>query len=44
MDILKYENIIKDVLSVARGELVLEEMLRTVKEFWSLFELELVRY
>ena len=43
-DIIKYEKIIEDVLTVARGELVVEEMLRIIKEFWTSFELELVRY
>ncbi len=43
-DLLRYENHIKDVMTVARGELVLEEMLRNIKEFWNKFELDLVRY
>lgn len=43
-DLLRYENTIKDVMTVARGELVLEEMLRGIKEYWGAFELDLVRY
>lgn len=43
-DLLKYENHIRDVMTVARGELVLEEMLRNIKEYWNKFELDLVRY
>lgn len=31
-------------MTVARGELVLEEMIRTVREYWNSFELELVKY
>ena len=29
---------------MARGELILENMLKTIKEFWNSYELELVRY
>jgi dynein heavy chain 1, cytosolic len=43
-DLLKYENPIKEILTVARGELVLEEMLRNIKEYWGAFEIELVSY
>lgn len=44
IDLLRNEKIIEDVLNVARGELVLEEMLRTIKERWAKHELELVKY
>ena len=44
VDLLRYENPIKDILTVARGEMVLEEMLRGIKEYWNTFELELARY
>ena len=33
-DVIKHEKVIEDVLTIARGELVLEEMLRIIKEFW----------
>jgi dynein heavy chain 1 len=36
--------VVRDIMTVARGELVLEEMIRTVKEYWDAFELELVKY
>jgi dynein heavy chain 1 len=29
---------------VARGEMVLENMLRNIREYWNNFEIELVRY
>lgn len=41
---MRYENLIKDILTVARGEMVLEEMIRQVKEYWNSFELELAKY
>jgi dynein heavy chain 1 len=44
IDIVRQEKIVEEVLAVARGELVLEEMLRTIKECWAAFELELVPY
>ncbi|XP_065684969.1 cytoplasmic dynein 1 heavy chain 1 isoform X1 [Hydra vulgaris] len=40
----KNELIVKDVISVAQGELALEEFLKQVKEAWQSFELELVSY
>lgn len=43
-DLLRQERLIEDVLNVARGELVLEEMLRTIKERWAKFEFDLVKY
>lgn len=44
MNLLKFDTQIKEVLNVARGELILENMLKTIKEFWNSYELELVRY
>ena len=38
------EDTINEILTVARGELVLEGMIKTIKEFWSSFEFELARY
>lgn len=31
-------------MAIARGELVLEEMIRVVKDYWGAFELEMVKY
>lgn len=41
---MRYETLVRDIMVVARGEMVLEEMLRSVKEYWNAFELELVKY
>lgn len=41
---MKYDKIIKDLLTVARGEMILENMIKTIKDFWNKYELELVRY
>lgn len=38
------ESKIKDIVTVAEGELTLENFLRQMKEFWSSFSLELVNY
>lgn len=35
---------IEEILNVARGEMVLEDMIRKVKDNWNTFDLELVRY
>jgi len=43
-DLLKHDAIVKEVMSQARGELILEEFLRTIKEYWTNFELDLVPY
>ena len=44
VNLLKYDAVIKDIMSGARGELILENMLRTIKDYWNTHELELVRY
>jgi dynein heavy chain 1 len=31
-------------LNEARGELILEEFIRTIKDCWAKYELELIRY
>lgn len=41
---MRYEVVVRDIMTIARGELVLEEMIRAVKEYWNTFELELVKY
>lgn len=40
----KYRKQIEEILNIARGEMVLEDMIRKVKDNWNTFELELVRY
>lgn len=39
IDLNRYDSVVKDVLNIARGEKVLEDMLRGVKEYWAAFEL-----
>lgn len=43
-ELMRYEQVVRDIMTVARGELVLEEMVRAVREYWNAFELELVKY
>jgi dynein heavy chain 1 len=43
-DIIRYETPLREIITVAVGELVLENMLNTIKNFWGEFELDLVRY
>lgn len=42
--VLKFEKVIDEVLGVAQGEFVLENMVKNVKECWAEFELEMVSY
>ena len=44
VDIHKHENIFKDVIRTAEGELALEDFLRQVREHWERFQLDLVPY
>ena len=41
---MRYELYVRDIMAVAQGEMVLEEMIRSVREYWNAFELELVKY
>jgi dynein heavy chain 1 len=43
-DLIKNDKHVKDILNQARGELILEEFLRNIKECWSKYELELIKY
>ena len=43
-NLMKFEKSIRGVLIEARGELVLEGMLKEVKNYWNNFNVELVRY
>uniref|UniRef100_A0AC35TT30 DHC_N1 domain-containing protein n=1 Tax=Rhabditophanes sp. KR3021 TaxID=114890 RepID=A0AC35TT30_9BILA len=44
IDLVKHENVIRQVLLVAQGEMALEEFLRQVREYWQSYEVELVNY
>ena len=43
-DLIKNNKVVVEILSEARGELILEEFLRNSKDTWSKYELELIRY
>lgn len=43
-DLQKHENVFKEVITLAQGELALEEFLRQVKEEWQAYQLDLVSY
>ncbi|TPX36351.1 hypothetical protein SmJEL517_g01576 [Synchytrium microbalum] len=44
LDLKKNEATIRDVVAVAQGEMALEEFLKTVKETWTSYALDLVNY
>lgn len=44
IDLQRNENVIKDVIIVAQGELALENFLRQVESAWQEYELDLVQY
>ncbi|XP_077971534.1 cytoplasmic dynein 1 heavy chain 1-like isoform X1 [Styela clava] len=44
VDLLRNENIIRDILSVAQGEMALEQYLTQVREEWQAYELDLINY
>ena len=43
-DLMKNNKVVAEILNEARGELILEEFIRSIKDCWSKYELELVRY
>ena len=43
-DLIKHHKIVNEILSEARGELILEEFIRAIKDTWAKYELELIRY
>jgi dynein heavy chain 1 len=43
-DLVKNHKVVTEVLTEARGELILEEFLRGIKDCWAKYELELIRY
>ena len=44
VDLQKNEIIVKDVISMAQGEMALEEFLKQVRESWQNYELDLINY
>ncbi|KAJ3049329.1 hypothetical protein HK097_009672, partial [Rhizophlyctis rosea] len=44
VDLRKLEGNVREVITVAQGEMALEEFLKQVKETWSTYEIELVQY
>ena len=44
VDLVRNEQVIKEVLLVAQGEMALEEFLKQVRETWQFYELDLVNY
>ena len=43
-DLVKNSKIVAGILNEARGELILEEFIRSIKDCWAKYELELIRY
>ena len=43
-DLIKNNKVLNEVLSEARGEMILEEFIRSIKDCWAKYELDLVRY
>ncbi|KAM9964742.1 hypothetical protein ACTFIW_004524 [Dictyostelium discoideum] len=43
-DLARNENIYREVITAAQGEIALEEFLKGVREFWTTLELDLVNY
>jgi len=43
-DLLKNSKVVADILGEARGEMILEDFIRTTKDCWAKYELELIRY
>lgn len=44
VNLQKNENVVKDIILVARGEMALEEFLKQVRESWMNYELDLINY
>jgi dynein heavy chain 1 len=42
--LIKNNKVLVEVLSEARGEMILEEFIRGIKDCWAKYELELIRY
>ena len=43
-DLIKNNKVVVEILSDARGELILEEFIRTIKDCWAKYELQLIWY
>lgn len=43
-DLIKNQKQVAEILNEARGQLILEEFIRSIKDTWSKYELELTRY
>lgn len=43
-DLLKHNKVVNEILAEARGELILEDFIRSTKDCWAKYELELIRY
>mmetsp|Transcript_20729 Transcript_20729/g.31809 ORF Transcript_20729/g.31809 Transcript_20729/m.31809 type:complete len:610 (+) Transcript_20729:4009-5838(+) len=43
-DLLRNQKVVNEILAEARGELILEEFIRNIKDCWAKYELELIRY
>lgn len=43
-DLIKNNKVVVEILSEARGELILEEFIRTIKDCWAKYELQLIWY
>ncbi|KAF2072162.1 hypothetical protein CYY_006521 [Polysphondylium violaceum] len=43
-DLAKNENVYREIITAAQGEIALEEFLKSVREYWSSLELDLVNY
>ena len=44
IDLIKYEKKLNDIIAHATGELVLENMIKKIKEFWMEEEFQLSNY
>ena len=42
-DLIKHDREVKEVLNQARGELILEDFLRNIKDCWARYELDLAK-
>lgn len=43
-DLMKNNKVVNEIMAEARGELILEDFIRSIKDCWAKYELELIRY
>jgi dynein heavy chain 1 len=43
-DLLKNQQIVTDIINAARGEQILEDIVKDIKETWSKYDLDLIPY